>query len=51
MNNERKHLCYAKRIVIKIGTSTLTYETGKINFTRIDKLARTVSDIMNQGKE
>ncbi len=51
MNNERKHLCNAKRIVIKIGTSTLTYETGKINFTRIDKLALTVSDLMNQGKE
>jgi len=51
MSDERKKLNSAKRIVIKIGTSTLTYDTGKINFTRIDRLARSVSDLMNQGKE
>lgn len=49
--NSREHLKNAKRIVIKVGTSTLTYETGKINFTRIDKLARIISDLSNQGKE
>lgn len=41
----------AKRIVIKVGTSTLTYDTGKINLTRIDKLARVMSDLANQDKE
>lgn len=40
-----------KRIVIKVGTSTLTYDTGKINFSRIDRLARTISDLVNQGRE
>lgn len=40
-----------KRIVVKVGTSTLTYDNGKINLTRIEKLARVLSDIQNSGKE
>lgn len=51
MINYREKLCESKRIVIKVGTSTLTYDTGKINFSRIDKLARVMSDLLNQGKE
>jgi glutamate 5-kinase len=51
MINYRECLRGSKRIVIKVGTSTLTYETGKINFSRIDKLARVISDLLNQGKE
>jgi glutamate 5-kinase len=47
----RKSICNSKRIVIKVGTSTLTYDTGKVNFTRIDKLARVLADLMNQGRE
>jgi glutamate 5-kinase len=51
MDFKREHLNDAQRIVIKVGTSTLTYDTGKINFTRIDKLSRIISDLSNQGKE
>jgi glutamate 5-kinase len=51
MSFKREHLRDAHRIVIKVGTSTLTYDTGKINFTRIDKLARIISDLSNQGRE
>lgn len=51
MDNTRKDLCNSKRIVIKVGTSTLTYDTGKINFSRMDKLARVISDLANQGRE
>ena len=40
-----------KRIVVKVGTSTLTYDNGNINLTRIEKLARVLSDIQNSGKE
>ena len=29
-----------KRIVVKVGTSTLTYENGKINLRRVDKLCK-----------
>jgi len=41
----------AKKIVIKIGTSTLTHETGKLNLKRIEKFVRAVSDLKNSGKE
>lgn len=41
----------AHRIVVKVGTSTLTYPTGKVNLQRIDRLARILSDLSNQGKE
>lgn len=51
MNNDRAALEQAKRIVVKVGTSTLTYDNGKVNFTRIDKLARVLSDLLNQDKE
>lgn len=38
-----------KRIVIKVGTSTLTYETGKTNIHRLAKLVSVVSDLQNAG--
>lgn len=41
----------AKRIVVKVGTSTLTYETGKINIRRIRKLVEVLSDLKNSGKQ
>ncbi|MBR2500480.1 MAG: glutamate 5-kinase [Clostridia bacterium] len=41
----------AKRIVIKVGTSTLTYDTGFINLRRVEKLARMLSDLRHSGKE
>ncbi len=40
-----------KRIVVKVGTSTLTYDTGKINLRRLSKLAQVLSDLKNSGKE
>jgi glutamate 5-kinase len=53
LNNEasREALKKAKRIVIKVGTSTITYANGKRNFSQIDRLAREISDLQNQGKE
>lgn len=40
-----------KRIVIKIGTSTLTYQNGSLNLRRIEALVRTISDFKNAGHE
>lgn len=34
----RAKVADAKRIVVKVGTSTVTYGTGKINFSRIEYL-------------
>ena len=47
----REALKKAKRIVVKVGTSTITYANGKRNFSQIDRLARELSDLQNQGKE
>lgn len=41
----------AKRIVCKVGTSTLTYENGKINLRRVEKLCKVLSDLQNAGRE
>ncbi len=40
-----------KRIVVKVGTSTLTYETGKTNIRQMKKLVAVLSDIVNSGIE
>lgn len=40
-----------KRIVIKVGTSTLTYENGKLNIRRLEKLCKVISDLQNMGNE
>lgn len=47
----RNRIKNGKRIVIKVGTSTLTYDNGSINLTRIEKLSRVISDLCNMGKE
>lgn len=47
----RENITKAKRIVVKVGTSTLTHENGKINLARVDKLSEVLSDLMNQGLE
>lgn len=51
MIEARKNLIQAKRIVVKVGTSTITYPNCSRNFARIDKLARELADLHNQGKE
>lgn len=40
-----------KRIVVKVGTSTLTYKTGKMNIARIAKLVSVLSDLKNEGHQ
>ena len=47
----RQNIKNHKRIVVKVGTSTLTYSNGNINLSRIEKLTRVLSDLMNSGKE
>ncbi|AOR22255.1 glutamate 5-kinase [Clostridium taeniosporum] len=47
----RKKIINANRIVVKVGTSTLTYDNGNIHLRRIEKLTRVLSDIVNSGKE
>ena len=49
---ERVKLKDKKRIVIKIGSSSLTHtHTGDLNLMKIEKLIRVISDLKGQGKE
>lgn len=41
----------SKRVVIKVGTSTLTHANGKLNLRYISNLCRTITDLQNSGKE
>lgn len=51
MQDILRDIASAQRIVIKVGTSTLTYGTGKMNLKRIDRMAMILSDLHNRGKE
>ena len=48
--NKIMDLNTVKTVVVKIGTSTLTYENGKMNLRRIDKLCRTLCNLQNGGR-
>ena len=50
--NDRERLKDKKRIVIKIGSSSLTHaETGKLNLRKLEILVRELGDLRNQGKD
>lgn len=52
MSGERERLSEKKRVVIKIGSSSLTHgETGDLNLRKIEQLVRVLSDLRGQGRE
>ena len=44
-------LSNARRIVVKIGSSTLTHEDGHLNLRRIETLVKVLSDFKNAGRQ
>ena len=40
-----------KNIVVKVGTSTVTHDTGLLNIKRIELLSRTICDLKNSGSK
>lgn len=51
-HTDRAYLNDKKRIVIKIGTSTITHtDTGHLNLAKIEKFVRILTDIHNQNKD
>lgn len=49
---KREYLKDKKRIVIKIGSSSITHEkTGEINLGKIEKLVRQIADLKGEGRE
>lgn len=52
MDNYRELLKDKKKIVVKIGSSSITHEsTGNINYKKLERLVRILCDIKNQGKD
>lgn len=51
MSGALESLKEAKRIVVKVGTSTLTHDTGSMNLRRVETLARVIADLRNSGRE
>lgn len=51
MPDARKGLKAVRRVVIKVGTSTLTYDNGRVDLTRMDRLCRAIADQMNRGRQ
>ncbi|TDT62746.1 glutamate 5-kinase [Fonticella tunisiensis] len=49
--NRKEYLSKVRRVVIKVGSSTLTYENGRLNLSRIEGLVRQLADIHNRGYE
>ena len=41
----------AKRVVIKVGTSTLAHPTGHINIRLMEELVKVMSDLQNSGRQ
>jgi len=41
----------SRRIVVKVGTSTITYPNGRLNLKRIDELAWVLTDLRNRGRD
>ena len=40
-----------KKTVVKVGTSTLTYDNGKINYRRVESLCKVLADLQNSGED
>lgn len=51
MEDILKDVASAQRIVVKVGTSSLTYSQGMVNLKFADRLAMVLSDLKNRGKE
>jgi glutamate 5-kinase len=47
----RECLAESHRIVVKVGTSTLTHASGQLNLGRIERIVRELADLNNQEKE
>ena len=47
----RQKIKDSKRIVIKIGTSTIMYQNGAINLQQVEKLSFVLSDLRNREKK
>jgi glutamate 5-kinase len=47
--NRKEYMQEVKRVVVKVGSSTLTYDNGAFNLRSMELLVRQLSDIHNRG--
>ena len=47
----REELRQAKRVIVKVGTSSLTHANGRINIDKMEVLVRQICNLANAGKE
>ena len=47
----RSRLTRARRVVVKVGTSTITHDNGRFNLGNMDRICRSVAEQMNRGRE
>lgn len=41
----------SRRVVVKVGSSTLTHESGLLNIRRVEQLVKVLADIKNSGRQ
>ena len=52
MDQSSFHFHEKKRVVVKIGSSSLNYEeTGSLNFTKLEHLVRELCNLRNRGMD
>lgn len=51
MIRTRQEIQTAGRVVIKVGTSTITHENGRLDLRRLSGISRVICDLVNSGKE
>ena len=49
--DQMSYLKDKKRVVVKVGTSTLTHRTGRLNIRRVEGLVKNLADLQNAGHE
>jgi len=49
--DELRNFKNIKRIVIKVGSSTLSYPNGRLNITQMERLVRELADLQNRGMQ
>jgi len=47
MTSSRENIKDKRRIVVKVGTSSLSFRNGKVNYTRLNKMAMILADLMS----
>ncbi len=51
INQLREKIAKAHRVVVKVGTSTITFDNGRFNLTNLENICRSLANQMNQGRE